>query len=191
VFTRHPKAGFRLAANADEALKILAVTELQEGTRMQSLGLTFIEERCAEFYRGLVRDGTASGYAVVSALSAGANIVATLLGIRTGSRYVMIRISNAGGQWSNCSPGRLIVERRMAALHEDGVREFDFLIGNHAYKRRFGVTRTALVDLSAALSWRGLPHALRDRAARELRRYPRFAARLKRALGKPPSREES
>jgi len=70
------------------------------------------------------------------------------------------------------------------------VREFDFSIGNYAYKRRFGVTRTALVDVSAALSWRGLPHALRDRAVRALRRYPGLMAHLKRALGKPPSREE-
>jgi hypothetical protein len=29
-----------------------------------------------------------------------------------------------------------------------------------------------------------------QRAARELRRYPALSARLKRALGKPPSREE-
>ena len=193
VFTRHPEAGVRLAADADEALTFLATTDVQQGTRMQSLGLNFIlnEEGCAAFYRSLVRDGTAGGYAVASALTAGGEIVATLLGIRTGSRYVMIRISNAGGHWSNCSPGRLIIERTMAALHQDGVREFDFSIGNYAYKRRFGVTRTPLVDLSAALSWRGVPYALRDRAARELRRYPRFAARLKRALGKPPSREES
>ena len=110
---------------------------------------------------------------------------------RVAARYVMIRISNAGEKWSNCSPGRLIIERTMAALHKDGVREFDFSIGNYAYKRRFGVTRLPLVDVSAALSWRGLPYALRDRAARELRSYPKLSAWLKRALGKPLSREEN
>ena len=41
----------------------------------------------------------------------------------------MVRISNAGDKWSNCSPGRLIIERTMAALHRDGVREFDFSFG--------------------------------------------------------------
>jgi CelD/BcsL family acetyltransferase involved in cellulose biosynthesis len=87
----------------------------------------------------------------------------------------MVRISNAGEKWSNCSPGRLIIERTMAALHRDGVREVDFSIGNYAYKRRFGVAPIALADLSAALSWRGLPYALRDRAARELRNYPRLS----------------
>jgi hypothetical protein len=32
---------------------------------------------------------------------------------------------------------------------------------------------------------------LRDRAVCKLRRYPRLTAYLKRALGKPPSREEN
>ncbi|KJC58254.1 hypothetical protein UP10_25185 [Bradyrhizobium sp. LTSPM299] len=194
VFTRDPSAGFRIAADAAEALKILAITELQQGSRMEGLGLNFFlnDETCSAFYRDLVRDGIACGYAVVTALTAGEDVVATLLGIRTGARYVMIRISNAGDKWSNCSPGRLIIERTMAALHQDGVREFDFSIGNYAYKRRFGPMRMPLVDLGASLSWRGWPHALRDRAVLMLRRYPKLTARLKQALGKSPSsREES
>jgi CelD/BcsL family acetyltransferase involved in cellulose biosynthesis len=121
----------------------------------------------------------------------GEEVVAALLGIRAGSHYLMMRISNAGEKWSNCSPGRLIIERTMATLHKDGVRKFDYSIGNYAYKRRFGVAHMPLVDVSAALSWRGIPYALRDRAARELRKYPRFAARVKRALGRPPSREDN
>ena len=46
-------------------------------------------------------------------------------------------------------------------------------------------------DISAALSWRGWPYALRDRVARELRNYSRLDALLKRALRKPLSREEN
>jgi CelD/BcsL family acetyltransferase involved in cellulose biosynthesis len=193
VFTRDPAAGFGIVTDNNKALRILSTTEVQQGTRMQSLGLNFVlnDETCAAFYRNLVRDGVGSGYALVTALTVGDEVVATLLGIRCGARYVMIRISNAGDKWSNCSPGRLIIERTMAALHKDGVREFDFSVGNYAYKRRFGVVRLPLVDVSAALSWRGLPYALRDRAARELRNHPRLTAYLKRALGKPLSREEN
>jgi len=193
VFARDPSARFAIATGPEEALKILAATEMQQGFRMQSLGLDFIlnDEACVAFYRDLVREGIGGGYAVVTALVAGEEIVATLVGIRTGTRYVMIRISNAGDKWSNCSPGRLIIERTMAALHQDGVREFDFSVGNYAYKRRFGPTRMPLLDLSASLSWRGWPHALRHRAVLALRRYPRLSARLKRAFGKvKPSREE-
>jgi CelD/BcsL family acetyltransferase involved in cellulose biosynthesis len=192
VFTRDPAAKFRTITDKDEALRMLSTMEMQQGNRMQHLGLNFIlnDETCAAFYRNLVHDNVANGYAVLSALTVGDEVVATLLGIRQGSRYVMVRISNAGDKWSNCSPGRLIIERTMAALHQDGIRQFDFSIGNYAYKRRFGVVHTPLVDFTASLSWRGVPYALRDRAARWLRRHPKLAEHVKRALGKPPSREE-
>ena len=191
VFTRDSAAGFRIVTDKAEALRILGVTEAQQGARMLELGLNFIlnNDTCAAFYRNLVNGGIDNGFTVVSALTVGDEVVATLLGVRVGPRYVMVRISNAGEKWSNCSPGRLIIERTMAALHADGVREVDFSIGNYAYKRRFGVAPIALADCSASLSWRGWPYALRDRAARELRGYPRLTALIKRALGKPPSRE--
>jgi CelD/BcsL family acetyltransferase involved in cellulose biosynthesis len=192
VFTRGAAAAFRIVTDKDEALRMLSTMETQQGERMQHLGLNFIlnDETYAAFYRNLVSDNVENGYAVLSALTVGDEVVATLLGVRQDSRYVMVRISNAGDKWSNCSPGRLIIERTMAALHKDGIRQFDFSIGNYAYKRRFGVERVPLVDFTAALSWRGLPYALRDRAARWLRSHPRLAEYVKRALGKPPSREE-
>ena len=193
VFTRHPDAEFRIVTGHDEALRVLSAMETQQDARMRHLGLKFMlnDETCAAFYRSLVSENLASGYAVLTALTVGEEVVATLLGVRSGSRYVMVRISNAGDKWSNCSPGRLIIERTMAALHRDGVRHFDFSIGNYAYKRRFGVVPVALAEITAALSWRGWPFALRDRAARELHRYPKLATRVTRALGRPASREES
>jgi CelD/BcsL family acetyltransferase involved in cellulose biosynthesis len=193
VFTREPTAEFQIVTDKDDALRVLSTMEVQQGARMQHLGLNFIlnDETCAAFYRHLVGENLGSGYAVLSALTVGEEVVAALLGIRSGSRYVMVRISNAGEKWSNCSPGRLIIERTMAALHKDGVRQFDFSIGNYAYKRRLGVAPLALVDLTAALSWRGWPSVLRDRAARELRRHPRLHALIVRALGRQPSREEN
>lgn len=193
VFTRDSSAAFAIAASTDEAMNLLSVTEVQQGDRLLGLGLNYVLDKqdCTAFYRDLVQRGTSSGYAVMTALTTRDEVVATLLGIRTGSRYVMIRISNAGEKWSMCSPGRLIIDRTIEALHRDGVREFDFSIGNYSYKRRFGPQRTPLVDLGAALSWRGQPTALRDRAVLALRHYPKLTARLKQALGKAtPSREE-
>src|SRR5437763_1714404 len=59
VFTRDPLAGSEIITDNDKALRILSTTEVQQGTRMQSLGLNFIlnDETCAAFYRNLVRDG--------------------------------------------------------------------------------------------------------------------------------------
>ena len=49
----------------------------------------------------------------------------------------------------------------------DGVEQF--VVGRcsarYAYKRRFGVTRRPPVDISAALSWGGLPYVARPRRA--------------------------
>lgn len=193
VLTACPDARFRIAGENNEALHILEVLDAQQSARMRRLGVNFIldDEVCAAFYRNLVRDGVRGGYAVVSALTVGEEVVATLLGVRRGSSYVMVRFSNAGEKWSSCSPGRLVIERTMAALHAEGVREFDFSIGNYAYKRRFGVAPLPLADFSASLSWRGWPYALRDRAARELRNHPRIDNWLKRALGKPLSHSEN
>ena len=65
VFTRDPAAAFAIVTDSDEALRILSTTEVQQGTRMQNLGLNFIlnDETCAAFYRNLVRDGVGNGYA--------------------------------------------------------------------------------------------------------------------------------
>jgi len=193
VFIRHPAAAFKIITDKNQALRILSTMEIQQGTRMQRLGLNFVlnDETCAAFYRNLVDGGVDSGYVVVSALTVGEEVVATLFGIRTGSHYLMVRISNAGEKWSNCSPGRLIIERTMAALHKDGVRKFDFSVVNYAHKRRFGVAHMPLVDILAALSWRGWPYELRHRAARALRRHPRLAALARRMLGRPQPRQEN
>jgi CelD/BcsL family acetyltransferase involved in cellulose biosynthesis len=193
VFTRHPAATFQMVTERDEALHVLATIEQQQGARMHDLGVNFVlnDEVYAAFYRNLVRDGIARGYVAVATLTAGDETVAALLGVRCGRRYTMIRISNGGAKWSNCSPGRLIIERTMAALHRDGVREFDFSIGNYAYKRRFKPAYVPLADISAALSWRGLPFALRDAAACWLRQHPQLRSRIRRLLDKPVSREEN
>jgi CelD/BcsL family acetyltransferase involved in cellulose biosynthesis len=186
VFNRHPGAAFRMIATATEALTLLDTMDAQQQTRMQRLGLPFVlnDETRAKFYRDLVIRGIEDGYVVVSALTCGEEIVATVLGIRQGANFVFLRISNAGKPWSHCSPSRLVIERTMAALHGQGVRNFDLSVGNYAFKRRFGAVQFPLTDASIALSWRGFPCALRDRAAQWLRRHPWLAKWVGRALGK-------
>lgn len=186
VFNRYPGATFRIIDNADETLALLDTTDAQQQARMRCLGLPFNlnDETRSKFYRDLVRRGTADGYVVASALSCDQETVATVLGIRQGETFVFLRISNAGKRWSHCSPSRLIIERTMAALHRDGVRKFDLSVGNYAFKRRFGATQLPLTDVSKAISWRGIPFALRDGAAQCLRRSPWLADRVARALGK-------
>jgi CelD/BcsL family acetyltransferase involved in cellulose biosynthesis len=192
VFSRHPGAAFRVIDSVDDALKMIDVMDAQQQARMQKLGLEFVlnDNIHSRFYRDLVRRGLPEGYVVVSALTCDEAVVATMLGIRQDDYFVVLRISNAGAGWSHCSPSKLVVERTMAALHEQGVRRFDLSVGNYAFKRRFGAIQFPLTDASIALGWRGILLVLRDHAAQWLRRYPRFAAMVSRMLHKRNPGEE-
>lgn len=187
VFTSDPDAACKIATTEVEGLRFLSALESQQEKRMERLGVNFFlnDEAQATFYRGLVQDGIGEGYAVISALTVGDDIIATLLGVRVDDRYVMLRVGNAGQAWAHCSPGRLVIDRTMAALHQDGVRHFDLSVGDYDYKRRFGAKATPLVDIVSALSWRGLPHVVRDRAVLWLRRRPVLNQRLRQIFGKP------
>jgi CelD/BcsL family acetyltransferase involved in cellulose biosynthesis len=186
VFGRHAGARFEIATDVVRARELLDVMDVQQQARMQKLGARFVlnDETHAKFYREVARQGVAEGYAVISALVCDEGVVATTLGVRHGETYFLLRISHAGEPWASCSPGLLVTERTMAALHAQGVRRFDLSIGNQGYKRRFGAGKVALTDVSVALSWRGAPYALRDHAAQGLRRHPRLAALAAQAMGK-------
>ncbi|MCP3447631.1 GNAT family N-acetyltransferase [Bradyrhizobium sp. CCGUVB14] len=188
VFSRHAGARFEIATDAARAHELLDVLDAQQQERMRKLGSRFVlnDEAHAAFYREVARQGVAEGYAVISALVCDEGIVATTLGVRYGATYYLLRIGHAGKKWANCSPGLLVTERTMAALHAQGARRFDLSIGNHDYKRRFGAEQVALTDVTVALSWRGLPYVLRDHTAQGLRRHPKLAALAARALGKGP-----
>jgi CelD/BcsL family acetyltransferase involved in cellulose biosynthesis len=186
VFGRHAGARFEIATDVTRAHELLDVMDAQQQARMRKLGSRFVlnDDTHARFYREVARQGVADGYAVVSALVCDEGVVATTLGVGHGATYFLLRISHAGDAWSSCSPGLLVTERTMAALHAQGVRRFDLSIGNQDYKRRFGAEPVPLTDVSVALSWRGAPYAWRDHAAQGLRRHPRLAAVAARAIGK-------
>ncbi|WP_027173381.1 GNAT family N-acetyltransferase [Methylobacterium sp. 10] len=181
VFSREPETTFRIVTDQDEAQRVLEVMARQQEARMRSIGADYRldETEFDAFYRRLVERGLGRGYAVVSALMAGDEVVAALLGIRDADTYVMIRISNAGEGWSNCSPGRLVIDKTMEALHREGCRSFDFSVGDYDYKRRFGVEPLPLVDLIVPLGWRGLKGAARARLVATLRRYPALDRRVR------------
>lgn len=167
VFSREPNTSFEIVTDPERALSVLGAMERQQQTRMREKGVGYMldDPAIAQFYRDLTQGTIGSGYAVLSAMFAGEEVVAALLGVRDAQGYVMIRIGNAGGRWTGCSPGRLLIERTMSALHAQGCRSFDFSIGNYDYKRRLGVTPVPLYDYTEALGVAGVPMMVRVRRA--------------------------
>lgn len=181
VFLREPDARFEMITDPVLAQEIMATLERQQGERMRAMGKDYVldDPDFSRFYKTLVARGVAEGSIVMSALRAGDVLVAAAVGVLGPNGCVLIRISNAGAEWSNCSPGRLVIERTLSHLHGQGWRRFDFSIGDYEYKRRFGTDRTPLLDYVAPLGWRGLKAAARARIVGRLRRYPRIEARLR------------
>lgn len=184
VFTRHPDAGFHLVTDPSEAMRVMEALEAYQRSAIVGKGWTYKldEPDYRNFYLRLIEDGLETGGTVLSALKVGDEIIGALLGIRTGDYYAMIRIGNAGGEWRNCSPGRLVIERTMAALHAQGVRHFDFTIGDYAYKRGFQPDRLSLHEISIPLSWRGAMHVAFTRLARNLKRFLKDRWPLKKGM---------
>lgn len=193
VFTRSPDAHFTPITDPDAALASLVEMEALQRVRMHGLGepYTLDDPVTADFYRRLLADGLKTGYAVMTTLRCGTDFVAGLLGVYDGETYVMIRLVHRGtGEWSKISAGRLVVHKTMEWLHGEGCRRFDFSVGNYPYKRRFNPVRMPMFDRVEALSARGVPMALKARAAGWLRKRPHLRERVRLMMGKPPSREE-
>ncbi len=185
VFEAIPGARFEILTEPASALAALDKLADMQAARIHALGRDYAldESGKAELYRALLRDGCVDGRAVISVLRVGDEIVAALLGLVTRDHYAMVRLGQAGAPWSHFSPGRLVIMETMRALRERGLRRFDFTIGEYDYKRRLGVVPVPLVDVSAALSWRGLPRILARRARATARRSPllqKIAGRLRR-----------
>lgn len=172
LFEKEGGADLRRIESADEAQAILPIMNAQQRARLEEVGqaLALNEEDYYAFYQALVRTGLEAGTTILTALTAGDEIVAALLGVTDGTSFAMVRLSHAGGDWMKIGPGRLVIERTMHALHDKGIRHFDFSIGDYPYKSGFGVQPGPLVDLVSAQSLRGRASAARDLAKAAVKR---------------------
>jgi CelD/BcsL family acetyltransferase involved in cellulose biosynthesis len=177
------KAELRWIDNVDEGRRVLAVLQRQQKERLDGLGARHVFDQPAhlQFYERHVVEGLASGGAVLTAIVAGEEVIATFLGVTDGRCCTLIRSSQLGSEnWMRYGLGKLIIDRSMRALHERGYRQFDLSIGDLAYKHDFGVKPVAMADLDVACSWRALPSVCRDYTWQRLRKNP-VAASLARS----------
>lgn len=185
VFQRHEGARFERITDVERARVAYDALQTIQRERMKGrVDYTLDEPAKAQFYWNLIRDNLASGYVVLTALSVGDDFAGLLLGVTCGQTYAMLRLAPASGQWSNCAPGRLLIERTMNALHADGYRMFDFTIGSYDYKRRFGAVPTPLRDMAQTRSLRGAPFVLNQRLRGLLRAHPELKGVIDKFRGK-------
>jgi len=175
VFTKDETAAFGFVDSEDEARRVLTALESQQRERFKSNSAYLLDhpER-QSFYRQLTAAGLRNGEVLLSALTCQGEVVAALLGLVRGPRYVMIRISADQARWSHCSPGRLVIVETLRHLHERGFTIFDFSIGGYDYKRRLGVKGEPLFELVNPVSAVGLAATAYDRAKEAVAHHPRL-----------------
>jgi CelD/BcsL family acetyltransferase involved in cellulose biosynthesis len=191
VFANHQDAAFRRIEEPAEAARVLGLLEQQQFARLRergaSLGLLDKPEY-AEFYRSLTANGIAGGNIILTALMCRDELVSALLGVTRGDTYVMVRISSATAEWSNCSPGRLVIVKTMEMLHMQGYQHFDFSIGDYAYKRRLGVRPRPLHDMLVAKSLWGIPIVAYEHVRHVARQSPTARGIARQLLGRSHDR---
>lgn len=173
VFTRHDGARFDLIEDPAQALRILADMDRLQGARMAELGIDaqIGQALYTAHYAHLVKADIGRD-AVLGALTHKGETVGALLGVSNGRTVTFVRLAHAGGEWSTSSPGRLVIEQTLMALHEKGIRRFDFSVGDYAYKENFNIGSAALFDTAVALSLGGKIKAARINLRAALRKSP-------------------
>ena len=184
VFSKRDGTAFHRVKDQTEAAQVMAALETQQRMRHQHGSAPYLLDNPAitAFYRSLVENGIGSGEIILTALTCGGEVVSALLGLARTPTYIMIRISSAAGAWADCSPGRLVIVQTMRMLHQEHYTTFDFSIGDYPHKRRLGTEQRPLLDLTAALSARGVPAAGYDHAKHLIRRFPAAEAVARRVI---------
>ncbi len=159
VFQRSgPSARFLRASTQAQAHHVLDAIEALQRSRIATLGLPYVldDSSCAQLYRILIDEGLDEGFTVVTALVSDAgDVIAGLIGIRHAKTYAMLRLGRAEDGWTQCAPGRLVIDQTMQQLHGEGLDTFDFTIGDYAYKRAFGCEAVPLYQVVGALTMAG------------------------------------
>ena len=88
---------------------------------------------------------------VVSGLAVGDTVIATIFGLADKNQFYLL-MTSFDSAWAEASPGFALIYRSILALNKQGVRVFDFTIGDESYKRRFKTIRTPIFEAASALS---------------------------------------
>jgi CelD/BcsL family acetyltransferase involved in cellulose biosynthesis len=168
VFTRNEGAKFEVLADTSRALMLFEQFEKLQETRMLEIGVDYRLGRpeYRSFWKRLIERGVSDGSVVFGALTAADELVGGVIGLTNGKDVAFVRICFAPGHWAVCSPGRLVLEKTLEALHAKGHREVDLSIGDFPYKSDFGVRLEPLYSAVIPLSVKGRPawaaHAMRQ-----------------------------
>lgn len=173
------------ATTPQEVDELFAVAQAQRAERFRKMGRfdLMAQPKVAAFYREAAMQGLRGGAGRIFALKVGDEFPATLYGLKHGTVFQVLLPTMAGGAWTNCSPGMLMLAGVVEWARGEGVDYFDMSVGDLAYKRDIGGRQDRLYRLTEALTLRGQAvlrvreTALKGR--RWLKEHPQLFERLR------------
>ena len=159
VLDKKGEVSFLWCEDQANILPLLTTLMTQQRNRLAGLDLPYLLNLpdVKQFYEQLIINGCSKGPVIFTALLVDGQPVATLCGVGNGSHYAMTISGYEMGEWSKCSPGRLLTEQTMQTLHEKGYSYFDFTIGDEPYKKYFAIEQGFLHEICRPLSLKGVP----------------------------------
>lgn len=185
LWEKESGAMFSRAMTPEQVARGYRELDEQQAARHAALGSKYVldEPVFRAFYERLVMDGTECDLGYLFTLEAKGEVVATLFGILHDGTFTLLRITYGGDRWGHLSPGRLVIVEAMKYFVAQGVRRFDFGIGDYPFKRGLGVAGFPLFDLIVARDLTALPKALYHRAAAHARQNEHVRALVRRWRG--------
>src|SRR5262249_18419099 len=147
------------AQTGDEAARSLTWLEAQQAERWEGTQGRYRLDQPAygRFYRAVLERGVEASFADVFTLLSGEVPVGAVFRIHGANSSPVLRIASDDAPWGGFSRGRIPLITVMEHLVARGVRPFDLGIGDYEFKRRLGAEPHPLTDLTAPLSWSGIP----------------------------------
>ena len=149
------------------------------------IGNLFARPGYRDFFENVAADPGMRDIVHVTRLDVGSVTAAASLGLMFQSRYYLVLSSYQDGPLARYGPGRVHLHRLMECAIGRGMRQFDFTVGDEAYKREWSDCEIRLFDHLAAVTVLGWPAvaliATYRRAKRAFKQNPRLFEALGRA----------
>ena len=183
---------FVTTIDSADARRTLEILMEQKGRALarKGIGDLFAPPGHREFFLDLAANPSSSYLVHISGVEIGATCAAANLGIVFGDRYYHVLASYVDGAVAHYGPGALHLRELLAYAIRQGLKAFDFTIGDEPYKLDWCDTVLRLYDYAAATRWRGVPArallSMRRRGKRLIKQTPlswRIASHARNAMG--------
>ncbi len=148
---------FVTMATAEDATRALDTLMAQKARSFAAMGVAniFAREGYAKFFHSLAATPAGRELVHVSRLDVGTCPAALNFGLTFRGRYYHVLASYDDGEVSRFGPGRAHLHELLRYAIEHDMRQFDFTVGDEAYKREWSDTEIKLYDYVAPVTLRG------------------------------------